>query len=46
MQHRGRVGVCLGWGGGGEVVRPVNNPLYSPCANKNANARGKGDAIV
>lgn len=35
--------MCV-WGGG--VVRPLNNPLYSLRANKNANAHGKGDAIV
>lgn len=38
-----------GWierGRGGRGIRPVNNPRHSVRANKNANARGRRDAIV
>lgn len=41
MQHKGR-----GWWRRVGVVRPVNNPLYSLRANKNANVFGGGDGIV
>lgn len=36
-----------GWrrGGVGGVVRPVNNPLHSLRANKNANAGGEGGGV-
>lgn len=48
LQHRAlkQNGGWIEMGRGGWGIRPVNNPLHSVRANKNANARERRDAIV